>query len=79
MRFTHCIDKQVYRDALVRSAITQKELASRLGISPQKLSYWVNKGYPATHIRSLARTLNIKGDEFRRLIGAPVYRLLFDR
>jgi hypothetical protein len=78
MGLTHSIDKKIYETALARAGLSQQNLAESLGETPQNLSRWVNQGYPAAKVRDLARMLNIKpGDDFRRLIGAPVYRTFF--
>ncbi len=74
---THQLNLKIYQEALDRSDLSQNALAAKLGVTPQTLSRWVREGYPANKVNEFARALNIKGDNFRALINAPIYRPFF--
>ena len=73
----HQLNLKIYQEALERSDLNQNALAVKLGVTPQNLSRWVREGYPADKVNEFARALNIKGDNFRALINAPIYRPFF--
>lgn len=77
MASMHPINIEIVRGALERMGISQAELASRLGEPAQNISRWLKAGYPAAKVRTLARELELGSDDFRRLIGAPVYSTFF--
>lgn len=74
---THQISIEIVKSALERLDISQAELATRVGEPAQNISRWLKSGYPASKVRVLARELRLNGDDFRRLIGAPVYGTFF--
>ncbi|MFW7381592.1 MAG: XRE family transcriptional regulator [Oligoflexus sp.] len=76
---THSINKEFYNKLLKSSGFSQNSLAKNLGEPPSTLSRWVNDGYPADRVRELAKALSAKGNDFRRLINAPVYDFYFKK